>query len=141
MGPSPFILFIVPIIVPWILITSLVFKLLSFGRLVGSNLMPPVPKFWQIFAGDDPLSGLCDFLDDGISHLQSYPGKKRNIMLVEDTFLVEDDHFFDCVSLPSELDLLFYCIPLEEPLNWLDLVSITNHTHYIYCVFHFTYNP
>ena len=45
MGPSSLILYAPPNIVPWILIRSLICCLLSTGRLIGSNLMPPVPNF------------------------------------------------------------------------------------------------
>ena len=48
---------------------------------------------------------------------------------------VGDDHFLDSMSNHSELVLLFYCVPLEESFNGVDLESLTNQTHFIYCVF------
>ena len=47
MNTLSLILFVPPNIVPWILISSLIFHLISTNRLINSNLMPPVPKFWK----------------------------------------------------------------------------------------------
>ena len=91
--------------------------------------MPSVPKFWQFFTYDDPLYVFYDCLDNIIFHLQSYPGKKRKIMSVEDSSPVGDDHFFDSVSSSSELDLLVDCFPLGGLFIGIDLEPLTNHTH------------
>ena len=42
---------------------------------------------------------------------------------------------FGYVFIPSELDLFLDFVLLEGPFNFLDLGSLTNHNHYIYCVF------
>ena len=60
---------------------------------------------------------------------------------MEDYYPGGDDILFDFVSIPSELYLFFDYDPLEEPLNWLDLESLSNNTHYIDCVFNYSYVP
>ena len=93
------------------------------------------------FSDDDPLSGFYYCLDGGLSPVNIYPVKERNRLSVEEPYPVVDDQFFDSVSRPSELDLFFDFVPLEEPFNWLYLESLTNHNHYIYCVFPSTDAP
>ena len=49
-----------------------------------------------------------------------------------ETYPGGDDHLFYSVSSSYDMDLFFDCVPLEEPFNWLDLVYLTNHTHYVH---------
>ena len=56
-------------------------------------------------------------------------------MSVKEPYPGEDDNFLDYFPNPYDLDLLFDCVLLEEPFYWLDLESLTNHTHYIDCEF------
>ena len=119
-GPSYLILFEPLTIIPRLFISSFLCHLLSTGRLIGSNLMPSVPKF-HIFADDNPLSGFYDCFDDGLSPLQSFPEKERNITSAEESSHGRDDQFFDCD-------------PLEEPFNCIYLEYLINHTNCLYCL-------
>ena len=55
--PSSLVLFAPSNIVPSIFIISLIFHLLSTGRLIGSNLMPPVTKFRNFLLMMTPFLG------------------------------------------------------------------------------------
>ena len=74
-----------------------------------------------IVSDDEPLSGLYDFFDGGLSPLCSSTGNERNIASLEEPSPGRYDHFFDSVYSPSELDLLFDCVLLDETFNWIDL--------------------
>ena len=46
LGAFSLMLFLPSFTVPQLLIRSLTFHILSTGRFISSNLLPPVPKFW-----------------------------------------------------------------------------------------------
>ena len=111
LGPSSLMIFKPPNIVLWILISSLSYHLLSTGRTIDSNLMPPIPKFHKISLIMTPflvsttgLMMVCT-LFRVLQEIKEAPHQwKRH-------------HLFDSVSSPSELDLFFDLPPSEELLN------------------------
>ena len=113
----------------------------GYWKIIWFKFDDTCSQILEIFTDNEPLSGFYNFLDYGLSPFQSHPGNERKEMSLAEPPPGGDDHFFISGSISSELDLLFDCIILEEQLNWLDLESLTNHTHYIYCVSPSTYDP
>ena len=58
---------------------------------------------------------------------------------MEEPSYIGDDHLFDSVSIPSELNLLFYFFPLEELFNWIGLEFLADQTRYLDIVFPYSY--
>ena len=114
--PLYLMIFAPPTIVPLPLIRSFSFHLLSNGKFIGSNLMLLVPKFRFFWWW--PHFWFLQLIDYGILPIQSSLINERDTKSVEYTSPGGDDIFFDPVSRPSKLDLLFDWFPLEERLNW-----------------------
>ena len=103
LGTLSLMIFALPSIVSRILISSLSFHLLSTVIFVGSNFMPPVPKFYFIFMMMNP------FLGSTTAFIMVF----LIIRIIQE--MKEKSHH--CRSLPLE-EIISSFILCPDPLSW-----------------------